>query len=203
VVPAPNKLPSAGNIMLSLSGYSLPAGMVGYAYAGFDFNAALQVLGDPSYRHADVRWSVVGGALPAGLSLGPDGKLTGTPTAAGTSSFQVLASYKTKAGEQSYQVVVTDLSVSLAAATPPTGVVGVAYAGFDLKPLVAVAGDTTYGGAGSGVTWSVVSGALPAGLILDGTQGVISGTPTASESAPVNIQAALRESWPASRTPSH
>ncbi|HDR9103472.1 TPA: putative Ig domain-containing protein [Burkholderia vietnamiensis] len=192
VVPAPNKLPSAGNIMLSLSGYSLPAGMVGYAYAGFDFNAALQVLGDPSYRPADVRWSVVGGALPTGLSLSPDGKLTGTPTAAGTSSFQVLASYKTKAGEQSYQVVVTDLSVSLAAATPPTGVVGLAYSGFDLKPLVAVAGDAAYGGAGSGVTWCVVSGVLPAGLILDSTQGVISGTPTASESAPVNIQAAYK-----------
>jgi hypothetical protein len=192
VVPMPNHAASAGNLMVTLSGYALPAGMVGYAYGGFDFNAVLQVLGDPSYRPSDVRWTVAGGALPAGLVLSADGKLTGTPTAAGTSSFQVLAAYKTKAGEQTYQVVVADLNVSLAAATPPSGIVGVAYSGFDLKPLVSVTGDAAYDGAGAGVTWSVVNGALPVGLVLDETQGVVSGTPMASESAPVAIQADYR-----------
>src|SRR6202042_3207126 len=34
-------------------------------------------------------WSVSSGALPAGISLSPDGNLTGTPTATGTASFTV------------------------------------------------------------------------------------------------------------------
>jgi len=36
-------------------------------------------------------------------------KLTGAPTAAATSSFQVLAAYKSKAGQQAYQVMVADV----------------------------------------------------------------------------------------------
>ncbi|KVP75197.1 hypothetical protein WJ96_05420 [Burkholderia ubonensis] len=284
VVPVPNRTATAGNILVSLNPYSLPAGIVGRAYAGFDFNSALQVLGDPSYTPAPVRWSVVGGTLPAGLSLGADGKLTGTPTAASSSSFQVMAAYKTKAGQQSYQVLVVDIAISLAAATlpdgvqgaaysydlkprltvtgdsrftmsqvtwtlngtlppglqlnadgtitgvptaggtssfnitasylgkagarayqvivgditinlasatPPSGAAGQAYAGFDLKPSVTVSGDAAYQGSGTGVTWSVDSGMLPPGLSLK-TDGTIAGTPTASGSGPVSIKAAYK-----------
>jgi hypothetical protein len=49
------------------------------------------------YQHAfaatgaqgGAHWSVTGGSLPAGLSLGDGGTLSGTPTAAGDSSFEV------------------------------------------------------------------------------------------------------------------
>ncbi len=119
VVPVPNRAATAGNILVSLNGYGLPQGQVGDAYAGFDFNTVLQVKGDPNFSASSVRWSVAGGALPAGLALGADGKLTGTPSVAGPSSFQVMAAYKTKAGQQAYTVTVNNLVVALASGGLP------------------------------------------------------------------------------------
>ncbi|HDR9103640.1 TPA: putative Ig domain-containing protein [Burkholderia vietnamiensis] len=186
VVPVPNRTATEGNILVTLSGYSLPQGQVGDVYAGFDFNSVLQVLGDPSYSPSNVRWSVAGGALPAGLTLSANGRLSGTPTAGGSSSFQVMAAYKTKAGEQTYTVMVNNLVVSLAHSALPDGEQGAAYS-FDLKPKLQISGDASYTGAG--VTWSLVSGSLPAGLTL-GADGVITGTPTAENSGtPFTVQA--------------
>ncbi|WP_434716241.1 putative Ig domain-containing protein [Paraburkholderia sp. A3RO-2L] len=185
VVPVPNKSPSAGNVMVTLSGYSIPAGVVGRAYTGFDFNSVLQVLGDPNYNSGEVRWSVAGGSLPAGLSLSSSGKLSGTPTAAGTSGFQVMAAYKTKAGEQLYQVIVAAVSVALAAATLPAGVQGTAYA-YDLKQNLSVTGDPAYTPAQ--VSWSLVSGPLPAGMQLN-SDGTLTGIPTVGGSFPFTVKA--------------
>jgi hypothetical protein len=174
VVPVPNRTPTAGNILVTLNGYSMPSGVVGHAYAGFDFNSVLQVKGDPNFDAASVRWSVAGGALPAGLSLSAAGKLTGTPSAAGSAGFQVMASYKTKAGQQSYQLVVADVTVALAGASLPDGEQGVAYS-YDFRPRLSVS-DPAFNAAD--VSWSVV-GELPAGLTLS-SSGVLSGVPTAS-----------------------
>ena len=64
--------------------------------------------GDPSYNASNVSWELQSGALPAGLSLGTDGVLSGIPTTKDTvgSSFQVKATYKTKSGQQAYTIVV-------------------------------------------------------------------------------------------------
>jgi hypothetical protein len=189
VVPVPNRTATAGNILVSLSAYSLPQGLVGEAYAGFDFNSVLQVKGDPQFSASNVRWSVASGALPAGLTLSTDGKLSGTPAAPANSNFQLLASYKTKAGEQSYSVTINNLVVSLAASGLPDGTQGAPYS-YDLTPSLAVSGDSAY--TGTGVTWSVVSGALPAGLSL-GANGVIAGIPTAENAGtPFTVQAAYK-----------
>jgi hypothetical protein len=185
VVPLPNRAPTAGNILVSLNAYSLPTGVVGRSYAGFDFNSVLQVLGDPSYNPGSVRWSVASGALPQGLTLDANGKLSGTPSAAATSSFQVLAAYKTKAGQQAYQVMIADIVVGLASATLPQGVQGTPYS-YDLKQNLQVTGDPQYTPAQ--VTWSLVSGPLPAGVQL-GANGTLSGTPTAGGTFPVTVQA--------------
>ena len=285
VVPVPKRTATAGNILVTLGSYTPPVGVIGRAYAGFDFNQVLQVKGDPNYAPGTVRWSVVGGTLPAGLTLSSSGKLSGSPTAAGTSSFQVMAAYKTKAGQQAYQVLVSDVSVGLAAAAlpdgvqgaayaydlktlltvtgdpqfspgavawairgnlpsglqlnndgtltgmptaggtssfeitasylsksgvrtyavfvaditvsladamPPTGVVGQTYSGFDFKPSLSVSGDAAYAGNGANVTWSLASGALPAGLALDPSTGVVAGKPTAFGTGPVTIKAAYK-----------
>jgi len=109
VVPMPNHTAAASNIQVSLSGYGLPQAQQGTPYAGFDFNSLLQVTGDPQYSPNNVRWTVSGGTLPAGLALSASGKLTGTPSAAGEASFQVMASYKTKTGQQAYQLFVARL----------------------------------------------------------------------------------------------
>lgn len=189
VVPVPAKT-SAGikNINVALTGYSLPSGLVGQAYAGFDFKSLLAVTGDASYTGYGVRWSVASGSLPAGLTLNSDGTLTGTPTSGGTASFQVMATYKTKAGQQTYRIVVAHITVDLAAGTPPQALVGSAYS-YDLKPLLTVTGDSAYTAAG--VTWTVVSSNLPAGLYLT-SDGFIGGTPTASGTGSITARASYK-----------
>lgn len=103
VVPAPGKASSYAEIKLALSPATLPSGYVGAPYAGFNFNTALQITGDSSLDMSQVSYS---GALPQGLTLTKEGSVVGTPTTAGTSSFQVLARYKTKSAVGTYAVEV-------------------------------------------------------------------------------------------------
>src|SRR5438128_6255426 len=68
---------------LQIAGASLPGGQVQSAYT-----ALLTASGGT----APYTWSVTAGALPAGLALGAStGAITGTPTAAGQSTFTVRA----------------------------------------------------------------------------------------------------------------
>jgi hypothetical protein len=187
VVPVPNHT-AAGNISVALAGFSLPAAQVGQPYAGFDFKSVLSVTGDAGYNGYGVRWSIASGSLPAGLTLNSNGTLSGTPTAGGSSSFQVMASYKTKAGQQSYQIYTADITVGLSGGTPPQGFVGRPYS-YDLRPLLTVSGDSAYTGAG--VAWTVVSSTLPAGLYLT-NDGFIGGTPSASGSGSVTARATYK-----------
>src|SRR5205814_700846 len=65
---------------LGITTSSLPAGTVGSAYS----QAIAATGGTPPYA-----WSVATGTLPGGLSLAAGGTLSGTPGAAGSSSFTV------------------------------------------------------------------------------------------------------------------
>jgi plastocyanin len=68
---------------LKVTTSTLPAAKVGVAYT-----AKLAATGGvPPYR-----WKVVSGSLPAGLTLSSAGRVSGTPTATGTSSFRVKLS---------------------------------------------------------------------------------------------------------------
>jgi autotransporter-associated beta strand protein len=64
----------------SITTASLPAGKVGEAY-----HQALAATGGAS----PYTWSLVAGTLPAGLTLGSDGVISGSPTASGTSNFTI------------------------------------------------------------------------------------------------------------------
>ncbi len=68
--------------VLTVAPSTLPAGRVGTAFSA-TFTADL---GTAPYSFA-----VTAGALPAGLTLGPDGTLSGTPTADGSFAFTVTA----------------------------------------------------------------------------------------------------------------
>ena len=99
---------AATEILVALTGGpTLPAGEVNWPYS-YDLKQLLSVTGDPSYNASNVSWELQSGALPAGLSLGTDGVLSGIPTTKDTvgSSFQVKATYKTKTGQQAYTIVV-------------------------------------------------------------------------------------------------
>ncbi len=182
------QIPVSLAVSLSLAAGSPPQGVVGVAYS-FNLTPLLTVSGDPSYAGSGATWTVVSSSLPAGLYLTSDGYIGGTPTAAGTGTAQVRATYKGANGDQTYQVVTVDIVVGLGSATLPSAVTGVSYAGYDFKSLLSVSGDPAY--TSSAASWSLTAGALPAGLTLSST-GVVSGSPTTAGSAGFTLRASYR-----------
>jgi hypothetical protein len=127
---------------------------------------------------APFAWSVIAGALPAGLSLDPaTGTLRGSPSAAGTASFTVQV--KDASSVTAIRALTLAIAPPLAVATPsalPRGAAQIAY-----SLLLAPAGGT------SPYSWSVTSGSLPAGMSLSPT-GTLSGTPTGPANAVFTAQ---------------
>jgi hypothetical protein len=123
-------------------------------------------------------WSLASGVLPPGLTLGADGEISGTPTAAGAFTFVVAVAdvgIPVQNTTREYTLsVVAPLSISTAALS--TGLVGTPYT----QTLIAAGGVTPH-------IWSILTGSLPDGLTLDAS-GVIGGTPTASGSRVVTLQ---------------
>jgi len=119
-------------------------------------------------------WSITYGSLPAGLSLNAStGVISGTPTSGGTSNFSVrVTDAQTPADSYdkslSITVIIADLVINTTSLSG--GYVNVSYS----QTLSASGGVPPY-------TWSIISGTLPAGLSLNGSTGIISGTPTAAE----------------------
>ena len=112
-------------------------------------------------------WSVNSGTLPAGLTLSSAGVLSGSPTTVGSFPFSVnVIDANNGIATASITLVVTS-SVAFTFSTPPNGVVGTPYS----FTLSAAGGTSPY-------TWSISSGSLPAGLTLNTSNGVVSGTPT-------------------------
>jgi alpha-tubulin suppressor-like RCC1 family protein len=144
----------------------LPAGTVGTAY-----NQGLAASGGT----APYTWSISSGTLPAGLALSAGGVVSGTPTAAGTSTVTVKVTDSTaptkQAATKSLSVTIAVAALSVTTTSLSGGTVGAAYS----QSLAATGGTTPY-------AWSVVSGALPAGLSLNATSGAITGTPSGSPS---------------------
>lgn len=147
--------------LITVAPNTVPNGTVGTSY--------LQQLTATGGTGA-ISWAVTSGALPGGLALGPtSGAITGTPTGAGSFSFTVTATDSlSQAGSRAYSMTVAGV-LTIAPATVPNGTVGTAYS----QQL------TVTGGTGA-IGWAVTTGALPGGLTLSPTTGLISGTPTAA-----------------------
>ena len=116
-------------------------------------------------------WALSGGALPAGLSLNSaTGLISGTPAAAGTANFVVeVTDTETLHATASFSVTIIASLVITTTSPLPAGTVSAPYN----RALTATGGVPPY-------TWSLTAGSLPAGLALNSSSGLISGTPTAS-----------------------
>ncbi|HTW61905.1 MAG TPA: putative Ig domain-containing protein [Terracidiphilus sp.] len=150
--------------VLSVTTTSLPGGTINVSYS----QTLAAAGGESPYT-----WSISSGSLPAGLSLAAStGVISGTPTTAGTSSFAVkVTDANSNTATQSLSITIYAV-LSVTTTTLPTGVVSTSYS----QTLAAAGGVSPY-------TWSISSGSLPAGLSLNATSGVISGTPTTAGSA--------------------
>ena len=128
--------------------------------------------GTPPY----LNWTVTSGTLPPGLSLNPaSGSISGTPTGSGTFTCTITVNDSTGLTSSAATVSIEIVgALAFVTASLPSG--------FTSVPYYAVLQGS--GGFPPYKNWTVVSGALPPGLSLDPTQGVISGTPTTTLGSP-------------------
>jgi uncharacterized protein YjdB len=82
---------------------SLPDGTVGKSYS----DTSLAATGD-----TPITWRVSNGSLPAGLSLSEDGKITGTPTTEGTSTFTITATNTTGSDSKEFSLTIKPVPVT-------------------------------------------------------------------------------------------
>jgi hypothetical protein len=159
----------------------LPAATVGIAYS--------QTLsasgGTPPYS-----WSIMSGALPAGLTFSAAGVISGSPTAVGTANFIArVADSGSQTASKSFSITINPPPLLITTTSPlPVATVGTPYS----QTLAATGGTPPY-------SWSVLSGPLPAGLTLSAA-GVISGSPTTAGTSNITVQVADSGSQTASKS---
>ncbi len=157
---------------LSFSLGTLPNGVTGTPYT-----ATIGVTGGTS----PYLCSITAGTLPSGLALASNCVVSGTPTAAGTSTVSVNATDSANpANSTTGQVNLTIAAAptSLTFGTLPSGTTGMPYS----ATLGVMGGTAPY-------TCATSAGSLPAGLTL-ASNCLVSGTPTTAGTVTFTVQAA-------------
>ncbi len=159
----------------SITTSSLPNGTIGNSYT--------QTI-SASGGTTPYTFSISSGSLPTGLTMDSTGAISGTYSGiAGTSTFTVQVQDNSSTHCTGTQVLsITEVCSGVIALTPsslPNGTVASAYGS---QTIAASGGSAPY-------TFTVSSGTLPAGLALNSSSGVVSGTPTSDASATFTIKA--------------
>lgn len=127
-------------------------------------------------------FKVTAGALPPGLSLNTNGSITGRTTSnGGTFDFTVTVT------DQGSPPLTDSADYSLVVAPAPALSVTTTALINAVQGSPYNQGLTATGGVPP-LTWSISSGALPAGLALDASTGQISGTPTTQGSSSFTVE---------------
>ena len=155
--------PSCPAITLSPAAGALPAGRVGATYS--------QTFAQ-SGGAAPVTFTVTAGALPPGLTLGAtSGILAGVPTQTGAFTFTITARDANGCtGSAAYTLVINPAGCPVIVVGPPQTQIAVGRVGSPYSQTFTQTGGTLP------VTFSS-TGALPPGLTLNATTGVLAGTP--------------------------
>jgi len=172
-LPITINLPAAPNITTG----SLPAGTFNEVY-----NQTVSVTGGIG----TLIWGVTSGALPPGLSLNASsGTVSGTPTGTGPFTFTLrVTDAIPQFDEQNLTIAINSPAPpSISTSSLPTGTVNQPYSN---TQLTAIGGAQPY-------LWSV-SPALPNGLALNPSSGVISGTPLSGSNGNSNHEFIVTDS---------
>lgn len=161
----------------SISPSTFPAGTVTQVYS--------QVL-TPSGLSGTITWTRTSGTLPPGLSdctgTGATKTLSGTLATAGSYSWTCHATDGTNTADDAITMTVNSAPAITTASPLPEGALGIAYS----QTLTASPAGTTPD------TWSVSTGAVPAGTSLS-SAGVLSGTPTTITGSPFSFTARVTD----------
>jgi large repetitive protein len=154
-VPTPSPSPTPTTPLALTATAPFHTGEAGVAYAPVALSATGGV--------QPYTWSVVAGALPDGLTIGPDGTVSGIPTSAGTFSFTV------QAADSGNSTATIPGSVPIAAAPSASLIPECATQCSVELGCTSVCGD--FGQLSGGVgpySYALTSGQLPAGTSLSG-----------------------------------
>ncbi len=174
-------------VQAAVTALSITTASLSNATSGTVYSTTLTATGGQS----PYTWALASGTLPAGLTLiSTSGVLSGTPSQSGTFNFTVSATdseatpkIASKSLSLIVQAAVPALSITTASLSNATS--GTAYS----TTLAATGGQSPY-------TWALASGTLPAGLTLNSTSGVLSGTPSQSGTFNFTVSATDSEATP-------
>ena len=165
----------AGTGSILITSLTLPDATVTTPYSG----QLTATGGSGSYS-----WNVSSGTLPGGLALnGATGLISGTPNSAGTSLFTVTVTDSFNSNvTASLNYTLRSNVITIVTTSPlPVATEGVPFS----QTFIATGGLAPY-------TWSIPSGLIPKGLVLNQTTGILSGVPTVhgTYNLPVTVTAA-------------
>ncbi|WP_031499129.1 putative Ig domain-containing protein [Bryobacter aggregatus] len=144
---------------LAINQTALPSGQLGQVYS----SSVGAVNGTAPYT-----FSIIAGALPAGISFASNGVFSGTPTVPGSYPFTVQVRDNTNAtASASFSIAVNSNSLTITTTSLPNGVLSQNYQ----TSIIASGGVTPY-------TFQILSGNTPPGLSLS-TTGSLAGIPSA------------------------
>jgi hypothetical protein len=148
---------------------TLPSAIAGAAFQSTQFSQ--------SGGRGAITWSIVRGALPAGMTLSATGLLAGTPTLAGDYTFTVRATDANGCAQDRVVMLTVACPGNILVNNPPGGIV-----------TVGLPFSRSFTQTGGGVpTFSVNSGTLPAGVTLSAA-GLLAGTPTQTGSFSITVR---------------
>lgn len=129
---------------------------------------------------APYTFSLVSGALPAGLTLSSGGVISGTPNTAGSFTAVVqVTDAAAQNGQRSYTITIGAPTLTL---SPAAGTLNATYAAAYSQTFSAGGGVAPY-------TYAVTAGTLPTGMSLAAATGTLSGTPTQPGSFAITVTA--------------
>ncbi|MBI1762605.1 MAG: putative Ig domain-containing protein, partial [Acidobacteria bacterium] len=164
----------AYTLTINCPALSVNPATLGAATAGAAFNQTFTQTGGTGA----IAWSFTG-TLPAGLTLNAaTGELAGTPSVTGNFSFTITATDANNCtGSRALSLTVNCPTITLTPGNLTNGGVGLPY------------NQTISASPAGAYSYTVTAGNLPAGLTLNSSTGVLSGTPSTAGAANFTITA--------------